>query len=271
MANIPTITAINSQTESLQPWLNQGGIKAVVQNTANPLWPINVLLDANTVTIQRPGVVVGIQLTALITVAVQYAPTLTSPPVITVQPVSLANQVPTASSSFSVTANSFFGLSQTYQWLVSTNGGASFSNATGGVYSGGTTATLSISSLNGLNNNIYKVVITNASGPTTSNLVAITTDPAITTQPSSISVAHPAAASFTVVAAGQSSITYQWQHSTDGGSTWNNLSNSGVFSNVTTATMNISDSTGLNATQYRCNATDRNGVVTSSAAIFTVT
>ena len=84
----------------------------------------------------------------------------------------------------------------------------------------------------------------------------------ITTQPSSVTSQAPAATSFTVVATtnplvgptptGLYVLSYQWQISTDNGVTWNNQANSGVYSNATTATLNISASTGLTGNQYRC-------------------
>ena len=57
--------------------------------------------------------------------------------------------------------------------------------------------------------------------------------------------------SFTVVAAG-TNITYQWQLSTNGGVSFANLSNGGVYSGVTNATLNITGATeGMNNYQYR--------------------
>jgi len=48
-------------------------------------------------------------------------------------------------------------------------------------------------------------------------------------------------------------IAYQWQFSIDGGNTWVNLSNGGVYSNVNTATLNITGAlNNMNNNQYRC-------------------
>lgn len=77
----------------------------------------------------------------------------------------------------------------------------------------------------------------------------------ITTQPNNSSICNGGNTSFTIAASGAS--TYQWQVSTDGGSTWNNIANGGVYSNVTTTTMNITGATtGMNSYQYRCVATN---------------
>lgn len=96
----------------------------------------------------------------------------------------------------------------------------------------------------------------------------------IGTQPANASVTAPAATSFTVAATTNDggSLSYQWQISTDGGVNWANVSNGGVYTNATTATLNISNSTGLNTRQYRCRVSSSLAapVATSNAALLTV-
>lgn len=96
----------------------------------------------------------------------------------------------------------------------------------------------------------------------------------IGTQPSNSSVTAPAAASFTVVATTNDggTLSYQWQVSTDGGTSFGSVSNGGVYGGATTATLTISNSTGLNARQYRVNISSTGGSpsVTSSAATLSV-
>eukprot|EP01132_Coremiostelium_polycephalum_P017961 gene17961-21447_t len=73
-------------------------------------------------------------------------------------------------TSFSITGTGICA----YQWQVSTDG-TTFSNITdGGVYSGAATATLSISSVTGLNNNKYRVNYTDAIGVTASSAASLT-------------------------------------------------------------------------------------------------
>jgi len=63
------------------------------------------------------------------------------------------------------------------------------------------------------------------------------------------------AVSFTVAASTSptgGSLSYQWQESTDGGSTFANITEAGVYTDVTAATLNITDNTGLDGYQYRC-------------------
>lgn len=75
------------------------------------------------------------------------------------------------------------------------------------------------------------------------------------TQPSNDESATGDAVTFTVAATTTptgGTIGYVWQVSTDAGDTWNDLSDAGVYSTTTTATLNISDNTGLDGNQYRC-------------------
>lgn len=72
----------------------------------------------------------------------------------------------------------------------------------------------------------------------------------ITTQPSAATVTAPAATSFTVVASGAT--TYQWQLQTGGVGAYADIANGGVYTTATTATLNISNSTGLSGNRYRC-------------------
>ena len=95
--------------------------------------------------------------------------------------------------------------------------------------------------------------------------------PLFTTQPSSRLVRVGSSVQFTVAASGTPAPTYQWQVSTDGGSTWSNLSNAAPYSGTTTTTLTITGaSLGLSGTQYRAIATNTVGAVTSNAAALAV-
>lgn len=94
----------------------------------------------------------------------------------------------------------------------------------------------------------------------------------ITQQPASISRAAAAASSFTVVAVTVPTggvLTYQWEVSTNGGTSWANSAATGN----TTATLTNAASTGLNGYQYRCVVGANEGAVsvTTAPAILTVT
>jgi hypothetical protein len=83
----------------------------------------------------------------------------------------------TTSGTFGATASATPAAALSYQWKVSTNGGTSYSNATGGIYSNGTTATLTVTNPPlSANNNLYRVVISSTGGApnVTSNSATLT-------------------------------------------------------------------------------------------------
>ncbi|HLF51648.1 choice-of-anchor D domain-containing protein [Flavobacterium sp.] len=91
----------------------------------------------------------------------------------------------------------------------------------------------------------------------------------ITTQPTAQSVTEPATAAFTVAATG-TGVTYQWQVSTNGGGTWNNVSTGTggtTVSYTTEATI-----MGMNGYQYRVIVSGMSPcvAVTSNAVTLTV-
>jgi hypothetical protein len=242
--------------------------RVTISDTTNIQWARNVVLTNLGVQITRNNVSAAILYPDLIAALVTLEPTLTWPPAITVQPASVTVAY-SASTSFTVVVNS--ELAVTYQWQVSSDSGTTWANqGNTGVYTGATTATLSISSASGLTGLQYRCVCTNLSGVTTTTAATLTvSDPLISVNPSNLSVTHPASASFTITASGATALSYQWQSSPDG-VVWTNLTNAGVYSNTTTSTLNISDSTGLNATRYRCVVTDTAGTAFSAPATLTV-
>lgn len=76
--------------------------------------------------------------------------------------------------------------------------------------------------------------------------------PTITGQPASQFVTVSAGVgTFTVSTTG--AVSYQWQESTNGGSSWSDISNGGVYSGATTATLAITNpGIGMNYYQYKC-------------------
>ncbi|MCX6208157.1 MAG: hypothetical protein NTZ59_01320, partial [Bacteroidetes bacterium] len=95
----------------------------------------------------------------------------------------------------------------------------------------------------------------------------------IATQPTNKTVCIGSTTTFSVaMVTGTNAIyAYQWQTSSNSGSTWNNVANGSVYNNSTTATLTVSDPTGLNNNQYRCIVTYMgNATLTSNAATLTV-
>lgn len=158
-----------------------------------------------------------------------------------------------------------------YQWQVSTDGGTNYTAVTnGGVYAGATTATLSITAaIPGMNGNKYRVYITNAScSPSTSSAATLTvnTYPQITGQPQNGIICEGANRTFSVAATtGVGVLSYQWQVSTNGGSTWNSING------ATSTTLALTQVTvGANGYKYRVIVTAGCGSVTSNAVTLTV-
>ena len=158
------------------------------------------------------------------------------------------------------------GTGLSYQWQVATTGCAgSFTNITGG-----TTNTLTLSNTQASQSgNAYRVIVTGTCNTVTSACVTITVNTAIvvTTQPTSTSACLPdqTSASFSVAVIGTAP-TYQWQVSTNGGTSWSNITgaiNTSLTLNGLTASMT--------ANQYRVvlNGTCTSGL-NSNAATLTV-
>ena len=115
----------------------------------------------------------------------------------------------------------------------------------------------------------------NTGDRSTDDAVLVDATTSITAQPVNRSVTAPAGTTFAVTSAATGaygSLTYQWQISSDGGSSWTNLSNAGVYSGVATATLTISASTGLNGKKYRviCGTDTANTNAISNAVTLTV-
>ena len=89
--------------------------------------------------------------------------------------------------------------------------------------------------------------------------------PTITTQPTSQTVTEGETATFTVEATGTEPLSYQWQQSTDKGSSWTNI-DSATNTTYTTGKTTMD----MNGTQYRCVVSNSAGSVTSDAATLTV-
>ncbi|MGN6292865.1 MAG: reprolysin-like metallopeptidase [Chitinophagaceae bacterium] len=187
--------------------------------SANPVTPGNstivTLNNANTLAagsynITITGVSGSITNTRVLIYTVQQG----TGPAITAQPQS-TTACASSAAAFSVIATNALA----YQWQVSSNGGASFTN----VATGGTGANYSIAGVTtALNNYQYRVLVTGQCGVTTSNAATLTvqTAPSITTAPQSATLCVGSPVTFTVGATG-TSLGYQWQLSTDGGVNYN--------------------------------------------------
>lgn len=74
----------------------------------------------------------------------------------------------------------------------------------------------------------------------------------INTQPVAATVCAGTAATFNTVASGTTNLVYQWQFSTTSTGTYNNITNSGGYSNTTTPTLSVNTTGSFGAGYYRC-------------------
>jgi hypothetical protein len=95
--------------------------------------------------------------------------------------------------------------------------------------------------------------------------------PAIITHPSASATCLGLSAVFTAAASG-AFLLYQWQESTDAAfSSPITLTNTGIYSGATTATLTISDNTTVNGRYYRVKVSNSGGTVYSNAALLNAT
>jgi predicted secreted protein len=93
----------------------------------------------------------------------------------------------------------------------------------------------------------------------------------ITTQPTPVTVVVGANATFTIVSSGNPVPAIQWQLSTDGGSTWGNLSDGGNVSGSANLTLTLGNTTVLmSGNQFRAVATNVFNSAISNAVTLTV-
>jgi hypothetical protein len=188
-------------------------------------------------------------------------------PAITVQPAPATQTIcPGFNVTYTVTAT---GTGLTYQWRR--NGVDLTDNAQ---ISGSTTNTLVITGVNAANAGTYTVVVSGTCPPavTSANAVLnIASTPVISAQPANTVRCVGQTATFTVGTTGSvpPPTIFQWQVSTNGGSTWTDLTTNGSY----TATLTVPNVTlAMNNNRYRVIVTNSCGqTITSSAAILTVT
>ncbi len=130
----------------------------------------------------------------------------------------------------------------------------------GGVYSGFTTTTLTISDVTGLDGYEYRLLARNSGCPTAwtnSNAATLTVTPlpVFTTQPQSIEVCTYGTGEFSAVVTPQTEV--KWQYSLDE-NTWSDVPDNDVFDGVNTFILTIDDVSGLDDYYFRLIARNNN-------------
>lgn len=146
-----------------------------------------------------------------------------------------------------------------YQWQV--DDGSGFSDM-----AGQNGASLSFTAQDGMNGNLYRVIVENACGTTTSDeaLLTVDTPPTITQQPVSQTICEGDDVSFTAIADGRPAPDISWE--VNNGSGWQTLA---PAVNTNTLTITAADRS-LDGNQYRALFTNDCDNLTSDAVTLTV-
>ena len=184
-------------------------------------------------------------------------------PAVTKQPADV-KVAPGEKASFTVTATGSGTL--LYQWQVSKDGGSTWKNC---ISTGYNTRTLSFTAKTSYGGWRYRCIVSNERGSISTEAAVLTvtgvSEPVITGQTPSVKLQAGATAKFTVEASGEG-LSYQWQVSKDGGSTWKNCTSSGYDTKTLQFTAKLSYSGWL----YRCRVKNSGGEAVSLAAPLTV-
>jgi hypothetical protein len=148
-----------------------------------------------------------------------------------------------------------------YQWQVSSDNGLNWNAVSdGAVYSGSTTTTLNILNTTGLYGRNYRLRFTTGDCEAVfSNKAVLTVEGpiSISDQPDNVTQCYGEPVLFAVgitdgAPVGQNdNIFYQWQVSSNNGSTWSNVYDGDVYNGIGTDTMSISKTNGLDNNRYR--------------------
>lgn len=225
-------------------WLKNG---SVISDGGNVSGAATATLNLSTVTtgdVASYSVIVSNSLgTATSTAATL---TVAVPPVVVTSPVG-ATLIAGSNITFTVTASGTAPL--TYQWLKN-----------GGTISGANSPALTIANLSATDAANYSVTVTNAVGSATSASATLTVlvPPALSTQPTSATVAQGGNTSFSVSATGTAPLSFQW------------LKNGLVIPNAAAGSLSLTGVTTNDAGNYSVVVTNIAGAVTSSSATLTV-
>jgi hypothetical protein len=237
-----TFSVTASGTAPLTYQWSKGGVAIGGATSTSYTTPATVIGDSGSVYTVTVTNVAGTVTSTPATLTVTVGLTITTPP---------ANQTVAAgqTATFSVVANGTGTL--TYQWY---KGGAAIAGATSTSYI--TPATVASDS-----GSLYSVVVTNTTGTATAGpaTLTVTTAPTITTPPANQTVTAGQTATFSVVASGSGTLTYQWSK---GG-----VAIAGATSaSYTTPATAASDSGSL----YTVTVANSTGTVTAGPATLTV-
>jgi hypothetical protein len=261
------------------PWLSSNTAIATVSSTGL-VTPVSTYTQGGTISITYKNTD---NCSAVASVVISPKPVIATPPA---DKIVCLNAT---STTFTAPATAITGVTFTYQWKRSVDGGNTWTNITasdldaGNTYTGFNTATLTVgTAVIGLNNAKYQVVITPSSGSctTTSDIATLTVIPVpvIALQPSNSTLCTTAATSFTVATSNVTGLSYnyQWEYQLAGTSTWTAISATNAstaltgvtLSNYLTSTLNLSAAplSASNA-KFRCVINSKIGTVVCGSTV----
>ncbi|NHM04532.1 GEVED domain-containing protein [Flavobacterium celericrescens] len=248
---LPTTCSITrALTVQQTPGAIAGGAATVCNGSSTPAFTNpngggtwSVVNGTGAATITGGGVLTG---TSAGTVTVNYTIGSCTPATyaVTVNPTPAAIGGGSATVCTGANTPAFTNASGGGTWSI-TNGTGTATISGGGVVTGVTVGTATV---------IYTIGTCSVSTP-----ITVIATPSITANPADITTTVGGAASFSVTAI-NGATSYTWQVSTDGGATWTTVTNGGVYSNATTATLNITGATlAMNGYLYQASATNTCG------------
>lgn len=231
--NVPAGTTVTFGTNPVVP----GNSSVVTLNN------VNVLTPGTAYNITITGTAGAVVKTRILTFNVESQ----IPPAITAQPQAVSTCL-NSSTSFAVTATN----AVSYEWQVSTNGGTSYAAAPG--TNNTTTYTVANPTLD-MSTYRYRVVVNGTCSQTITSSAAVLTviAPVVVSQDAaSATICETGTQTFNVTGTSSIPVIYQWQVSTNGGTTYTNITNGGNYSGATTATLTVSDiPASMNGNRYR--------------------
>jgi len=197
-----------------------------------------------------------------------------TPPAITQQPVN-ATVVSWQNAVFSCAVTG--DPAPTYRWQFYPNKGSAWVDITSAAseFSGQATAKLSITGATvAISGYKMRCIVTNSLGTVTTEAATLTVTPnkpIVLAHPANTSINAGQPTTFTGNIASDPAPTYQWQFSTNNGSTWGNVPVASPYSGQTTKTLTISPaSLAMDGYRYRLAATNAAGSLTTNPAMLNV-
>ncbi len=212
--------------------------------SSNPVTPGNsTTVTLNGVNTLSPGnytiTITGVAGSSTQTRNLTFNVTPSTPPSVTTQPTDVS--ICSGNNATFTAASGTAGV--TYQWQVSTDGGTTYTNIAGANNASYTVAGTTTAQ----NNYKYRVLIATQCASVTSNAatLSVTVAASFSAQPTNVTVCSGSNVNFSATASG-TNLTYQWQVSTDGGTTFTNIAG------ATSSSLSLSNvSVTLNNNRYR--------------------